>query len=61
MGIYSQDIGMEVDIEKCILFITKSAKREPEEGIELQKQESIRLLGERRKNYRLQKKIWDNF
>ena len=42
--IYSQDIGMEFDIEKCTLLIKKSGKRATAEGIN---QKSIRTLGEK--------------
>ena len=34
--IYSQDIGMEIGIEKCIMLIMKNGKRETTEGIELE-------------------------
>ena len=47
--IYSQDIGMELDIEKCVMFIIKSGKRETMDGKELPNQERIRTL--RKKEY----------
>ena len=47
--IYDQDIGIEFGIEKCALLIMKMSKRETTEGIELSKQKSIRILGEKRK------------
>ena len=37
--IYSQDIGMEFDIEKCSMQIMRSGKRFITEGIELPNQE----------------------
>ena len=46
--IYRQDIGMECGIENCaMLIIIKSEKRQITEGIELQNQERIRILGEK--------------
>ena len=48
--IYSQDIGMEVDIEKCAMFIMKTKKIETMEGIEQSNQESIRAP-EEKENY----------
>ena len=44
--IYSHDIGMEFDIEKCTLFIIKSGKRHLTDGIELPNQDKIRTLAE---------------
>ena len=38
---------MEIDIEKCAMFIMKGEKREITEGTELPYQETIRKLGER--------------
>ena len=49
--IYSQNTGMEFDIEKCAKFIMNSGKRQAVEGIELTNQESIRTLGEK-ENYK---------
>ena len=37
--IYSEDIGIEFDIEKCALLIMKSGKRQIGEGIEQSNQE----------------------
>ena len=47
MRIYSQDTGMEFDIEKCTMLIMKNGKRETRERTELPNQESIRTLGEK--------------
>ena len=33
--IYSQNIGMEFGIEKCVLLVMRSGKRQMTEGIEL--------------------------
>ena len=44
--ISSQDIGVEFDLEKSAMLITKSRKREMMEGIELPNQERIRTPGE---------------
>ena len=46
--IYSQDIGMELGIEKCALQIRRSRKQYMTEGIELPNQEKIRMLGEKK-------------
>ena len=46
IGIYIQDIGMELSIEKCAMLIMKKGKKETVETIELLNQESIRMLGE---------------
>ena len=48
--IYSHDIRMEFDIEKCAILILKSGKREITEGIELPNQEKIRTLGVKEKD-----------
>ena len=45
--IYSQDIGMEFDIDKCAMSVIKSGNRHIKEGIELLNQEKIRTLGEK--------------
>ena len=45
--IYSDDIGMESDIEKCDKLIMKSEKRHKTKGIELQNERKIRTLGEK--------------
>ena len=47
---YSQDIGMDVGIEKCAM-LTRSGKRQIIEGIELPNQEKIRTLREK-ENYK---------
>ena len=44
---YSQDIGMEYDIEKYATIIMRSGKRQMTEGIELPNQEKIRILGKK--------------
>ena len=44
--IYSQDIGMEFDIDKCAMLLMKSAKRYMTDGMELPNQDKIRTLGE---------------
>ena len=44
--IYSQDIGMEFDIEKCAMLVMKSGKRYLTDGMELPNQDKIRTLGE---------------
>ena len=41
---YSQDIGMEFGIEKCIMQIMRSGKRQMTEGIEVPNQEKIRTF-----------------
>ena len=51
IGIYSQDIRMEFDIEKCFILIMKREKKETTEGIKLPNQESIKMLGEK-ENYK---------
>ena len=45
--IYSQDIGMENGIEKCIMLVMKSDKWHLTDGIELLNQDKIRTLGEK--------------
>ena len=45
--IYSDDIGMELGIEKCAMVIMKSGKRQITEGIELPNQEKVRKLREK--------------
>ena len=42
LRIYSEDIGMELGIEKCAVLVMKSGKREMTEGIELPNQEKTR-------------------
>ena len=44
--IYSQDIGVEFDIEKCALLVMKSGKRHLTDGMALPNQDKIRTLGE---------------
>ena len=44
--IYSQDIGMEFGIEKCVLLVMKSGKRHLTDEIELPNQDKIRTLTE---------------
>ena len=44
--IYSQDIGMESDIEKCAMLVMKSGKRHMTDGMELPNHEKIRMLEE---------------
>ena len=46
--IYSQDIWMEFDIEKCALLVMKSGKRHTTEEVELPNQVIIRILGEKK-------------
>ena len=43
---YSQDIGIEFDIEKCALLVMKSGKRHLTDGIELPNQDKVRMLTE---------------
>ena len=45
--IYSQDIGMEFDIEKFAMLVMKSGKRHVSEGVELPNKVKIRTLGEK--------------
>ena len=47
LRIYSQDIGMEFDIEKCAMLIMKSGKWHITEGKELLNKEKIKMLGEK--------------
>ena len=49
--IYSQDVGMEFDIDACTMFIVKREKRKIMEGIKLPNQERIRTL-EEKENYK---------
>ena len=44
--IYSQDIGMEFDVEKCAMLVMKSGKRHMTDGMELPNQDKIRTLEE---------------
>ena len=43
---YSQDIGVEFDIEKCAMFVMKYGKRHLTEKMELPNQDKIRTLVE---------------
>ena len=45
--IYSQDIGMEFDIENCAMLIMRRGKRKITERIELPNREKIWTLGEK--------------
>ena len=44
---YSQDVGMEFDIEKCALLEMKRGKRHLTDGMELPNHDNIRTLGEK--------------
>ena len=44
--IFSQDIRMELGIEKCALLVMKSGKRHRTDGMDLPNQDKIRMLGE---------------
>ena len=44
---YSQDVGMEFDIEKCAQPVMKSGKRHLTDGMELANQDNIRTFGEK--------------
>ena len=45
--IYSKDIRMKYDIEKCAILVMKSDKQHLTDGMELPKQDNIRTLGEK--------------
>ena len=45
--IYSQDIEMEFDIEKCAMHKMKSGKWHLTDGMEIPSQDKIRTLGEK--------------
>ena len=45
--IYSQDIGMELGTEKCVMLVRKSGKQHLTDGMELPNQDKIRTLGEK--------------
>ena len=47
MKSYSQDIGMEFGIEKCVMLIMKNRKRHMTDKKELSNKEKIRTLGEK--------------
>ena len=44
--IYSQDVGMEIGIEKCTTLVMKSGKRHITDGMELPNQDKIRRIAE---------------
>ena len=44
---YSQDIGMELGMEKCAMLVMKSGKRHLTVGMELPNQDKIWMLGEK--------------
>ena len=44
--IYSRGIGMEFGIEKCVMFVMKSGKRQLTEGMELPNKDKIKTLAE---------------
>ena len=50
MRIYSQDIRMEFDIEKCAIMIMKIGKRHLTGGMEIPSQDKIRTLGGKETN-----------
>ena len=45
--IYSQDIGMEFGIEKCVMLVRKSSTRHITDRVELLNHVVIRTLGEK--------------
>ena len=45
--IYSQNIGMELGREKCVMLVKKSSKRHLTDRMELPNQDKIRTLGEK--------------
>ena len=47
VGIYSQDIGVEFGIEKCVQLVMKSSQRPLTVGMEWPNPEKIRTLGEK--------------
>ena len=47
VGIYNDDIGMELGKEKCALLIMKSRKRQITEEIKKTNQEKIETIGEK--------------
>ena len=48
--IYSHDIGMEFNIEKCAMLIMKSGKRHLTDEMELPNQDKDRTVGEKKTN-----------
>ena len=57
--IYSNDMRMEFEIEKCARFITKNGKRQMTEGIELPNQEKIRTHEKKQKKTYKYLGIWE--
>ena len=51
--IYSQDLGKEFGIEKCVMLIMKSGKRHLMEGVELLNQVVIRMVRKKKGNLKL--------
>ena len=47
VSIFNHDIGMEFDIEKCVMLVMKSGRRHITDGMELPNQEKIRTLGQK--------------
>ena len=47
--IYSQDIGMEYDIEKCTILIMKNGKQDMTKGMELPNPGKIRTFRKKKK------------
>ena len=45
--IYSQDIGMEFGIEKCVMLVMKSGKQHLTDRMELPNQDKVRTLREK--------------
>ena len=45
--IYSQDLGMELSIEKCAMLYMQRGKNHLTDGMELPNQDKIRTLGEK--------------
>ena len=45
---YTQDVGMEFGIEKCVMLVMKSGKQHLTDGMELPNQDKIRTLGEKK-------------
>ena len=46
LRIYSQDIGMELGLEKCAMLVMKRGQRHLTEGMELPKKDKIKTLAE---------------
>ena len=47
LRIFSQDIGIEFDVEKCAMLVMKSGKQHLTDGMELPNQDNIRRLREK--------------